>query len=69
MAYTTQFLNLAGQITNLSNLDQAELYIDGLKPATQRQLRIACPQTLNDAITQATNFDTTSFGYNTGKSN
>jgi hypothetical protein len=35
MAHTTQFLNLAGQITNLSNLDQAELYIDGLKPATQ----------------------------------
>lgn len=69
MVYTTQFINLAGQITNLSDLDKMEHYINRLKPATQQQLCITCPQILNEAITQTTNFDTMLFEYNTGKRN
>lgn len=69
IAYTTQFLNLSGQITNLSDLDKAEHYIDRLKPATQCQLKITYPQTLNNVITQATNFDTTTFRYSNPSNN
>lgn len=55
--YTIQFLNIVGQIEDMSVPDQVIQYIEGLKPAIKVELSYHAPATLTDAIDRATRYD------------
>jgi len=60
--YTTRFLNLMGQIEDMSDVDQVIQYTEGLKSATQMEVAYNSPATLEDAIDRATRYDRAMWG-------
>ena len=60
--YIVEFRNILGQITEIAELDQVQYFQAGLKPATRTEVNYRNPQTIEQAIKIAIEFDAARFG-------
>jgi hypothetical protein len=60
--YTTQFQDIVGQITDMSDLDQVTQYSEGLKPSTRMEIDYQAPANLTQAIGLAIRYDSAMWG-------
>jgi len=58
---------LVEQIEDMGELDKVMHYVEGLKSATQQEVKYQAPQTLEDAWKLAVRYDTAMFGSNRSK--
>ena len=65
--YTTKFWNLVKQIEEMGELDMVMHYVEGLKSATQQEVKYQAPQMLEDAWKLAVWYDTAMFSLNWSK--
>src|SRR6185369_12715898 len=65
--YTTKFQNLVEQIEDMGELDKVMHYVEGLKSATQQEVKYQTFQTLEDAWKLAVRYDTAMFSSNRSK--
>jgi len=56
-AYTDQFRRLLLLVNDMSDRDQVDAYVSGLKTAVQTQVRLGFPKTLSDATSAAQTVD------------
>ena len=55
--YTSRFQDIIGQITGMGPLDQVMQYIEGLKLSTRAEVTYQAPDTLENAIATAIQYD------------